>query len=247
MALISCPQCGKEISEKAKVCPHCNLNLSPQSSNICEECGTEYVAHLNACPNCGCPNLIIEENKSKGKHKRKIILAMILILIVVLGVVVSQKVKVAEYYSNMEAVSYAMLDGAIKAETAGNLIKSVWNNAIYQEKDDETDKYTLENGKFVDDFNDALSNLFSDETFMSDISEIQNNKLEVNNFMKKLTDPPKKYEEAYSVLKVYYDNYLKLTKLVVNTTGSLNTFSDDFNKYDSETANSYDKMQMYLA
>lgn len=246
MALISCPQCGKEISEKAKVCPHCNLNLSPQSSKICEECGTEYAAHLNACPNCGCPNLVIEENKSRGKHKRKIILATILILILALGVVVSQKVKEAEYYSNMEAVSYTMLDGAIKAETAGNLIKSVWNNAIYQKKDDETDKYTLENGKFVDDFNDALSNLFSDETFMSDISEIQNNKLEVNNLMKKLTDPPKKYEEAYLVLKVYYDNYLKLNKLVVNTTGSLNTFSDDFNKYDSETADSYDKMQLYL-
>lgn len=35
-----------------------------------------------------------------------------------------------------------MLDGAAKAENAGNLIKSVWYNAIYEERDTETDKYT---------------------------------------------------------------------------------------------------------
>ena len=33
-----------------------------------------------------------------------------------------------------------------------------------------------------------------------------------NEIVKQLKEPPKKYEEAYSVLKVYYDNYLKMTK-----------------------------------
>lgn len=42
----------------------------------------------------------------------------------------------------MKYVSYTMLDGAAKAENAGNLIKSVWYNAIYEERDTETDKYT---------------------------------------------------------------------------------------------------------
>lgn len=47
------------------------------------------------------------------------------------------------------------------------------------------------------------------------------------------------YEEAYSVLKVYYDNYLKMTKIVINPTGSLNAFSEDFNTYDNNTVDSY--------
>lgn len=47
------------------------------------------------------------------------------------------------------------------------------------------------------------------------------------------------YEEAYSVLNVYYDNYLKMTKIVINPTGSLNAFSDDFNTYDNNTVDSY--------
>lgn len=49
-----------------------------------------------------------------------------------------------------------------------------------------------------------------------------------------------------SFLKVYYDNYLKMTKMVINPTGSLNTFSDDFNSIDTETVSSFEKMKLYL-
>lgn len=28
MALISCPECGKEVSDKAKTCPHCGYSLT---------------------------------------------------------------------------------------------------------------------------------------------------------------------------------------------------------------------------
>lgn len=30
MALISCPECGKEISDKAVACPHCGNPINPQ-------------------------------------------------------------------------------------------------------------------------------------------------------------------------------------------------------------------------
>ena len=146
----------------------------------------------------------------------------------------------------MEYASYTMLDGAAKAVNAGNLIKSVWYNAIYEERDAETDKYTMKNGEFVDDFNDALSNLFSDENFVNSISEIELNQSEVTDLMKKLKNPPKKYEEAYAVLKTYYDNYIKMTKSVISPTGSLQTFSEDFNTYDTDTVNSFEKMKLYL-
>ena len=139
-----------------------------------------------------------------------------------------------------------MLDGAAKAENAGNLIKSVWYNAIYEERNSETDQYTMKNGKFVDDFNDALSELFADENFSNSISEIKTNQSQVVDLMKQLKNPPKKYEEAYSVLRAYYDNYLKMTKIVINPTGSLNTFSEDFNTYDNNTVDSYETMKLYL-
>lgn len=248
MSLITCPKCGGTISEKATVCPHCKFNRSQENLIMCEECGTEYEIKLSACPNCGCPNLTIEQKKQKKKHKGIIISIVVIALIAVcvFGFSISQKAKEIEYYSNMEYVSYTMLDGAAKAENAGNLIKSVWYNAIYEERDTETDKYTMKNGKFVDDFNDALYNLFADENFVNSISEIELNQAEVTGLMKKLKNPPKKYEEAYAVLKAYYDNYIKMTKSVINPTGSLKTFSEDFNTYDSDTVNSFEKMKLYL-
>ena len=128
---------------------------------------------LTTCPNCGCPNSTVK--RKKNKHKGVIISIIVFALIVVsaLGIGISKKAKELEYYSNMETVSFTMLDGAAKAENAGNLIKNVWYNAIYEERNSETDQYTMKNGKFVDDFNDALSELFADENFSNSISEIE--------------------------------------------------------------------------
>ena len=248
MGLVYCPKCGEEISDKAISCPHCNFAFSKQNIVKCEECGMEYESNLSACPKCGCPKPSFTEKTQKSKHKGIIIsiISVALIAVFILGFSITQKTKGSEYYSNMETVSYSMLDGAAKAETAGNLIKSVWYNAIYEVRDAETDKYTMKNGKFVDDFNDALSNLFADENFMNSLSEIELNQSNVTDLMKKLRNPPKQYEEAYSALKSYYDNYLQMTKLVINPTGSLQTFSEDFNTYDTDTVNAYEKMKLYL-
>lgn len=160
---------------------------------MCEECGTEYEIKLSTCPNCGCPNLTIEQKKQKKKQKGIIISVVVLALIAVcvFGFSILQKAKEAEYYSNMECVSYTMLDGAAKAENAGNLIKSVWYNAIYEERDTETDKYTMKNGEFVDDFNDALSNLFADGNFINSISEIELNQFRSYWFNEKTEKPSK--------------------------------------------------------
>lgn len=248
MGLIHCPKCGEAISEKATRCPRCKFNLSQQNLIMCEECATEYGIKLSACPNCGYPNSTIKQKKQKKKHKGIIISIVVIALIAVcvFGFSISQKAKETEYYSNMEYVSYTMLDEAAKAEKAGNLIKSVWYNAIYEERDTETDKYTMKNGKFVEDFNDALSNLYADKNFVNSISEIELNQSEVTDLIKKLKNPPKKYEEAYEVLKTYYDNYIKMTESVISPTGSLQTFSEDFNTYDTDTVNSFEKMKLYL-
>lgn len=246
MGLTTCPKCGKTISEKATVCPHCNSHVIKKNLITCEDCKKEYDISMGACPNCGCPNSALKQKQKKHKGVIISIIVFALIVVSVLGIGISQKAKELKYYSNMETVSFTMLDGAAKAENAGNLIKSVWYNAIYEERNSETDKYTMKNGKFVDDFNDALSELFADENFCNSISEIVTNQSEVANLMKQLKEPPKKYEEAYSVLKIYYDNYLKMTRIVINPTGNLNTFSENFNTYDNNTVDSYEKMKLYL-
>lgn len=34
MALIKCPECGKEISDKAKVCPNCGIPMAVKNENV---------------------------------------------------------------------------------------------------------------------------------------------------------------------------------------------------------------------
>lgn len=210
MGLTTCPKCGGTFSEKATICPHCNSGVSKNNLIMCEDCKKEYDISMETCPNCGCPNTTVKQKKKKHKGVIIYIIVFALIVLSVLGIGISQKAKELKYYSNMETVSFIMLDGAAKAENAGNLIKSVWYIAIYEERNNETDQY------------------------------------EVANLIKQLKNPPKKYEEAYSVLKVYYDNYLKMTKIVISPTGSLTTFSEDFNIYDNNMVDSYEKMKLYL-
>ena len=209
----------------------------------CPKCGETISEKATVCP---CCNSAAKQKQKKHKGVFKSIIVFTLIVVSVLGIGISQKAKELTFYSNMETVSFTMLDGATKAEDAGNLIKSVWYNAIFEERNSETDKYTMKNGKFVDDFNDALSELFADENFSNSISEIVTNQSEAANLVKQLKEPPKKYEEAYSVLKIYYDNYMEMTKIVINPTGSLNAFSEDLNTYDNNTVDSYEKMKLYL-
>ena len=142
--------------------------------------------------------------------------------------------------------AYSMLSGASDAETCGNLIKQVWYNAIYEKSDSKTDKYTKPTGYYVFDFNDALQNLFSDSSFSGQIADINDNKDTVNSLMKKLKNPPEEYKDAYESLSKLYDAYISLTNLATDPTGSLQTYSQNFNDADNETLNCYNALKMYL-
>ncbi|MGN0181508.1 MAG: zinc ribbon domain-containing protein [Candidatus Ornithomonoglobus sp.] len=74
MALIKCPICGKDISDKAISCPHCGNDLSNQNKNtiktdvkICTECGAEVAVGDEICKKCGCP----VEQMDNGSNETK--------------------------------------------------------------------------------------------------------------------------------------------------------------------------------
>lgn len=60
MALINCPECGKEISDKATSCPHCGNPINP-GSNTQPESG-EYLC----CPICHSRELHAEQKGFSG-------------------------------------------------------------------------------------------------------------------------------------------------------------------------------------
>jgi len=56
MALISCPECGKQISDKAASCPNCGNPINPQNQK------EEYLC----CPKCGSRELHAEHKGFSG-------------------------------------------------------------------------------------------------------------------------------------------------------------------------------------
>lgn len=92
MALITCPCCGQEISDKSPNCIHCGAAVTskPSLCKICEECGKEFDANAQACPHCGCPveAEVIEEkdtnSNSKVKNKKYVVAAVISVVVILL-------------------------------------------------------------------------------------------------------------------------------------------------------------------
>ena len=247
--------------------------VGSRRKEYCPDCGAELEEGMDICPKCGCPieNIIETEKtpqqvevtgvKITKKSKKIIVIATIAVLvaaiITAIGVqthkknvaakAVTEAQKQSEKYgTNLNMAAYSMLSGASDAETCGNLIKQVWYNAIYKESDSTTNKYTKPDGYFVSDFNDVLQNLFSDSSFSGQIADINSNKDTVNSLMKKLKNPPEEYKDAYESLLKLYDAYISLTNLVTDPTGSLQTYSQNFNDADNETLNCYNALKMYL-
>ncbi len=62
MALITCPECGREISSNAKTCPGCGCEIT-----VCPDCNTVFANHPAQCPNCGH----VFESKATAEQKEK--------------------------------------------------------------------------------------------------------------------------------------------------------------------------------
>lgn len=50
MALITCPECRKEISDQASSCPNCG---APVAKKFCQHCGEQIDKDCVICPKCG--------------------------------------------------------------------------------------------------------------------------------------------------------------------------------------------------
>lgn len=234
MAMIKCPECQKDISDKAVSCPNCG-------------CPVEYATSDTQTQQ---PELTPNNNK-KPLNKKWLVAGVIAIPIIVLAIIIgiqsSKKVALDNYKKNYDSAVALMVVGATDAEEAGELIHDVWYNTIFEQSDSKTDKYTTNtNGYFYDDFNDSLNNLYNDTDFLEKISSIKNNKRDVINIMRELTNPPTEYKEAYESLKKCYDEYISLTNMIISPNGTLTSFTDEYNKLDSALAKDLESLSVYI-
>lgn len=72
MALITCQECGKEVSDKATSCPSCGAPIGNTKANtkFCKHCGENIDKECIICPKCGKQ---VEEIKN-SKDDRNIVI-----------------------------------------------------------------------------------------------------------------------------------------------------------------------------
>ena len=217
MALIKCPNCGEDISEKAFQCIHCGFQLREEEKvvEICQECGTELEDGAGVCPNCGCPVerggrervqqvevtsvKIPLSKRKKGMIISLAILAFVLVAGSVAGVMIkknidekkAEKAK-AKYIADIKTARTTMLAGASLAEYAGGLIHDVWYNAIYEKSDETTNKYTQKDDSWYD---------YYDETEYYDFNTALQNLQEDSEFKKKISSIRQNQKTVQSMMK----------------------------------------------
>jgi hypothetical protein len=232
MALITCPECNKEKSEFAKVCPHCGFPTG-------EEISEDKVA-------------IAWSNLEKKKFRKRLVALILTLLFLVasaVGIEYLYDQKAQEtyntYLTDLEATKGIMLLSGAAAETLCGTVDKVWYNAIHEESSYSTDKFTHENGKFVD-FNTALSKLYKDKDIISSVSSIKDSQGKVEQLMKELQVIPENMERCYETVMNLYEAYINLTEAAINPTGSYLTYSESKNEYLKSFMNEYRKLDIQL-
>ena len=121
MALIECPECGKQISDKSKVCIHCGYPIEEMKSvslkldnehkmdRVCPYCNSKSIDQQGYCNDCGMHTVIKENNTEKKVKKKKKkrggcgnILWFVLIIVLVLLVFQSNKDSVDMSFGGQE-------------------------------------------------------------------------------------------------------------------------------------------------
>lgn len=242
MALIKCPECEKEISDKATACPFCGYPMAPQASEAAPESTPAAPA---ASP--------------KKSSITKIIALVCAAALIVGGIAFGVKqnnakkaeeaaaAKRAEYIDTLNIVQLTMLRGAADAESICNLTRAVWHDTIYKEFDSETFKYTQKSsGGYNSDFNVSLRALYADQKIIDQISAIEENQASVQTLMKKLQNPEEEFKICYETVTNMYSAYSQLTNLAVSPSGSFNTYSDNFQEYDNECIKYYEELKTQI-
>lgn len=158
MAMITCPKCGQEISDKAKKCIHCGRVLIEEEipTKLCGECGKLNPADAIECLHCGCP---IEENSKKAnvlipkskKNMIKIITPIVaVVLLAIIGfaiynvkVIKPKKIEAHNKATYEEAISLLekgkyedgkeLLDTISEYEDVSTILEQIkWESRVYE-------------------------------------------------------------------------------------------------------------------
>ena len=119
MAIIKCPECNQEISDKAPVCPSCGVPIAGHVTT-CSQCGFTYFNSNAECPQCHHKTTVDNttmcgdesdckvNQKASGLRNNRIVIAVVSLVVVVLGAVLYAFYRNAQSDKEESAYEFAL-------------------------------------------------------------------------------------------------------------------------------------------
>lgn len=150
---LTCPQCGKRVTEQFTVCPQCGARLKA----TCPGCGAPVEQGWRVCPQCAAPlpqTGAVTAPKSRKDSSLGKILALIivvpLLLIILLGIAFSAFTTGPSTFSSATTMwEYEEFQEASQGTAAGDWLASCGTDEAaayvlrYEEKDSEANRYLV--------------------------------------------------------------------------------------------------------
>lgn len=235
MAIINCPECGKEVSDKATACPNCGCPISEHQADVHQD------------------EITSVSSNSKPKKKIWAIIAAI-IAVVAIGCYLFSVNKAAEQAKDKErfielatSLRLSGLKGGSECETVCNLIKGVWSDTINTKYHMDTAPYVMNaDNTFNKDFNKSLSNLFASDTYKDSIDIINSAEDELREYLSEMDTISEDYQQCYDAAESFCKMYYNFADLATSPSGSLISFSESCNSLDSDMMQCYEDFDYEL-
>jgi hypothetical protein len=156
------------------------------------------------------------------RRYKKILIPVVAVVIVVIIAVVAYANRpptppenAEEYQIMAEQLMGTMVAGGMQSEILGELTYRVSENAKNHISDISTDPYTIRDKVFITDPALAVENLFAHKNTSSVLKGIESNRIDVDELLSLLQNPPAGMEACHKGLMLQYDAYAGLMEVVL--------------------------------
>lgn len=160
-------------------------------------------------------------------------IAVILVVIIALCILFRR----ITYKNNLRKATELISYGVLETEYTGNYVYEVFRNWTLEIDDSDTNYYTTDSaGRFYKNYEDVFYNIEKDRKYQNLMTSIDSYTKESDKVMKKLSKYPYGFEDDYSLVLIYYNDYCKLVEFINNPDTDIRLYRDSFISYDSQAA-----------
>lgn len=222
-----CSKCASNVEEVNRFCGKCGHDFKDNQTQ--NPYYSENKNNLNMEENILSDNSHNYDNLEKKKLNKMLIsfiaiLASLILIVVILG---TNTKKQKEYDANFSIAILTIYAGAINSVKVCETYSVVWRDAI--------------NSRWKD-FNDELQDQQREFRNNGTFEKLDNGKKQIDDLMKELSSPPKKYKEAHSKLIELYGIYTQINSLAKSPSGSLVSFNSNINDLQSRFIKTYNEL-----